>query len=518
MNETSATGHRTYSRRRKPGRPTNLHSAIRAASVAILIGCFSGSNSLAEIGPLNIVFILADDLGWMDVGYQGNDYYETPNIDALAAEGIVFTDAYAASPLCSATRASILTGWAPARQHLTGVTPRSRDGDLYKAFNDHEDWRAPPVYMKTGRSVDIAMQIGQLPLSRVTIAERLREARYVNGFFGKWHLGPDHDKLPQHQGFDVNRGGSPLGWAPKFDPYHLANLRDRQRGEYLTDRLTAEAIEFIDEAVSKQRRFFCYLSLYAVHDPWKSKPEYRKWFASQDDPDGLHANPHYAGMIKSLDDSVGRLVEALNRHGIAEDTIVIFFSDNGAVEEVPLPDGSTLRVTSNDPLRGAKAILREGGTRVPMVVRWTGQSPPGRIERTPVISTDFYPTLLEIAGLEPAPDNPLDGESLVPLIRGSGELEREYLTWFMPHYIHAAGGMDPAAAIRRGSYRLVKLFGSHAELFDLSKDIGEERDLAREFPEIAAELEGLLDAELAAQNAYLPRPNPNYRRPAVVAP
>jgi arylsulfatase A-like enzyme len=474
-------------------------ASLWLVGVVILSGCDTGSRP-------NVVFLLADDLGWMDVGYQGNDYYETPSIDALAAEGIVFTDAYAASPLCSATRASILTGWSPARQHLTGVTPPRRDESYELAFNDAEDWRAPPVFGVTGRHVDLAQQIGQLPLSRVTIAERLREQGYANGFFGKWHLGPDDDKLPQHQGFDVNFGGSGLGWAYKFDPYSLPQLPNRKKGEYLTDRLTDEAIAFISDAVAEERPFFCYVSYYAVHDPLVAKPEHRRHFAAKPDPDGLHGNPHYAGMIKSLDESVGRIVETLDELGVSDDTLVVFVSDNGAVQEVVNAKGTRFRVTSNAPLRGEKAILREGGTRVPMVIRWPGHAAAGRTESTPVISTDFYPTLLELADLEPLPDNVLDGESLVPLIRGTVGLEREVLTWFMPHFILAAGGMDPAAAIRKDHYRLVKLFGSHVELFDLAKDIGESRDLASLLPHVAADLEQRLDAELAIQNAYVPRP------------
>jgi arylsulfatase A len=279
----------------------------------------------------NIVFILVDDLGWKDLGCYGSTFYETPNIDKLSQSGMRFTQAYAAAPLCSATRAAILTGWSPARQHLIGVTPGSRK--KYDGFKDYKSWRDEPEFKKSKAPLLTSKQLGQLnPDNSITIAERLKEKGYATAFIGKWHLGPDADKYPEKHGFDINVGGSHFGWPNSyFSPYKIPNLTDGPKGEYLTDRLTDESLAWMEKQHKQKKPFFLYLSHFTVHGPWQSKDEYTEYFEKKGDANDKQRNSIYAGMIKSLDDSVGRLMVRLRTLGIEKNTLVILASDNGGI-------------------------------------------------------------------------------------------------------------------------------------------------------------------------------------------
>jgi len=456
----------------------------------------------------NIVFILADDLGWKDLGCYGSEFYETPRLDGLARQGAVFSDAYASCPVCSPTRASLLTGKYPAR---VGVT---------QFIGGHT----------AGRLCDVPYH-HNLPLSEHSLAAALGEGGYQTWHIGKWHLG-GHLTLPQSHGFEVNLGGCDWG-LPKqgfFSPYGLPTLEDGPEGEYLTDRLTDEAIALI-EGRDPERPFFLNLWHYAVHIPIEApEPLVEKYRAKakamgldQVEPfdEGepipcahkrgqrvrrrkLQSDPAYAAMVENLDTSVGRLLDALEAAGLAENTIVIFTSDNGGLATA---EGSP---TCNAPLAEGKGWMYEGGTREPLVVRWPGRTPAGSRCAEPVSSVDFYPTLLEAAGLPARPEQHCDGVSLLPLLEGSQEpLEREGLFWHYPHYSNQGG--TPGCSIRSGDWKLIEFFeGGKLELYNLREDVAETRDRSAELPDKAGELHAKLVAWRESVEALVPKPNPNW--------
>ena len=426
----------------------------------------------SEVQKPNFVFILMDDLGWMDLSCYGSRFYETPNIDRLATQGMKFTSAYAACPVCSPTRASILTGKYPARLHLT-------------------DWI--PGYKRENFKLRTPEFKQELPLEEVTIAERLKSAGYVSASIGKWHLGKE-PYYPDKQGFDLNFGGTNLG-HPKhyFYPFGIDNITTGTEGEYLTDRLTAEAEKFIE--ANKDRPFFLYLSHYAVHTPLAGKPEKVEKYKKKVKPGMDQNNPVYAAVIESVDESVGRIMAKLDDLKLADNTVVIFFSDNGGL----------LDVTSNAPLRLGKGHLYEGGTRDPLIVRWPGKVKAGSTCDTPMISTDFYPTMLEMAGLKGSVP---DGVSIMPLLRQKGSIERKTFYWHYPHYHRCT----PGGAIRDGDWKLIEFFeDNHVELYNLKDDLGEKTDLAAKMPEKAGELRKKLADWRKSVNAAMPTPNPDYK-------
>lgn len=445
----------------------------------------------------NFVFILADDLGWADLGCYGSTFYETPSLDRLAAKGMRFTDAYSACSVCSPTRASILTGKYPARLRLTDWLPGRADRPDQKLNR--------PVFLD------------HLPLDEVTLAEALREAGYRTGFIGKWHLG-GVGFYPENQGFDLNIGGCHRGSPPSyFSPYAITNLTDGPKGEYLTDRLTDEALKFIASARGKP--FLLYLSHHAVHTPLQAKAElvekYKAKAARLPAPTGpeflpegtrqvrqIQNHPVYAAMLQSLDESVGRVMDKLAELGLEENTVVIFTSDNGGLST---SEGAP---TSNVPLRAGKGWHYEGGVRVPLLVRWPGAARPGSVCRAPMISTDYYPTLLEIAGLPPRPQQHVDGVSLVPLLKGGARPERPLL-WHYPHYSNQLGA--PGGAVRLGEFKLIEWFEDmRVELFNVREDLGERRDLSAQMPEKTAELRRLLHDWRRSVRADMPTPNRGY--------
>ncbi len=436
----------------------------------------------------NIVMFLVDDLGWADTGFMGSGYYETPAIDRLAAESMVFRSAYANAPNCAPSRACLMSGKYGPRHGIYTV------GD--PARGNHGARRLEPVANKT-----------VLDGSFVTIAEALRSHGYKTASMGKWHLGKD----PTTQGFDVNiagrEWGSPSGGG-YHSPYKYPNLEQPEPGEYLTDRLTDEAIRFIEQ--HQRDPFFLYLTHYAVHTPLQGKSELVEKYRRKK-PTAHHSNPKYAAMIESVDDSVGRVLASLDRLGLTQNTIVIFFSDNGGHSGA----------TSNFPLRGAKGMLYEGGIREPLIVRWPGVTRAGSVCEQPVIGIDFYPTLLEATGADVPADYELDGVSLVPLLRdASAKLQREAIYWHFPCYLQGKGDpgggpfrTTPAGAIRMGDWKLIEWFETgRLELYNLADDIGETRNLSLDQPEKLAELHAAMKRWRTSVDAPIPvTPNPRYR-------
>jgi arylsulfatase A-like enzyme len=455
--------------------------------------------------PPNIVLIVADDLGYADLGVYGSTFYETPNLDRLASQGVRFSDAYAAAPVCSPTRACIMTGKHPARVGVTDYIPGGSRGKLL-----------PAPFTQ------------QLPPAETNLAESLKAAGYATWHVGKWHLGRE-PFFPQHQGFDVNVAGGSAGTARSgfFSPYKLPNLSDGPEGEYLTDRLTDEAIKLI-ESQPKDKPFFLNLWHYAPHIPIQAPEPIVEKYRTKAKKLGLNgkdimvpgepypiekkrdkrvtrrtvqSDPVYAAMIENLDTNVGRLLELIEKSGRADNTVVVFTSDNGGVST---SEGSP---TCNAPLRDGKGFLYEGGIRVPLIIKWPGSKiPPGVIYSGTATSADLMPTLLEMAGAPVLPD--LDGDSLAQSLRNREIVYRPRF-WHYPHYGNQGG--TPSGAIRHGQWKLIEFFeDGRLELYDLTNDVGETKDLAKQEPERVNELHGILTAWRKNVGAKMPTPNPTF--------
>ncbi len=446
----------------------------------------------------NIVFFFIDDLGWTDVGYmyprlgRSQRFYETPNIDRLSSQGMTFLSAYANAPNCAPSRACLMSGQYTPRHGIYTV------GDPRRG--NHRFRKLEPTENTTVLRDDF-----------ITLAEALKTGGYVTASMGKWHLGPD----PTSQGFDVNVAGREWG-SPSGGGYHsplnYPNLAVQEEGVYLTDALTDRALEFLDQ--NRSRPFFLYLTHYAVHTPIQGKPELVEKYRAKPKLDH-HQNAKYAAMIESVDDSVGAVLAKLDDLGLTDNTIVLFFSDNGGFSGA----------TSNHPLRGAKGMLYEGGIREPLVVKWPGVTPPGSTCEEPVIGIDFYPTLLEITATSAPPNYPLDGISFAPLLSNpQGKLARDAIYWHFPCYLQGrgdpAGGpfrTTPAGAVRMGPWKLIEWFETgRLELYNLDQDIGESRNLAEQRPDKLQELHAAMTDWRRRVGAPIPTtPNPRYDPQAV---
>ncbi len=434
------------------------------------------AESRAAIKPNFIVF-LVDDMGWIDPACYGNPFHETPNIDRLAREGMRFTDAYAAGAVCSPTRASLVTGKTPASLNITDFIP------------------GHPFAWAKLKPPQIA---GALPPEEITFAEVLKPAGYVSGSFGKWHLGgPAY--YPDRQGFDEFVVTSGRHFAPKF---RSTPALDVKPGDYLADVLTERAIRFLTD--HREQPFCLYLPHYAVHIPLEAKQALiEKYEQKQRKPEGRVNNPIYAAMVEHIDQSVGRLLKTLEELKLNERTVFIFFSDNGGLYQSASRSGPP--VMTNAPLRDEKGTLYEGGIRVPLIVRWPGVIEAGSICGVPVSSIDVLPTLADLAGVKPA--DSVEGVSLVPLLKQTGEFSREALYWHYPHYHHST----PAGAIRAGDYKLIEFFeDGRLELYNLGNDLGESKNLAEAEPEKAQALHQKLQAWRKSIHAKMPTPNPDY--------
>ena len=461
----------------------------------------------------NVVFVLVDDLGYMDVAPNNPEtFYETPNVTRLARGGMRFTAGYATSPVCSPTRYSIQTGRYGTRVRATNY------------FSGRRKARFAPAPLRD-----------EMPLDEVTIAQALKAEGYATFFAGKWHLGKTPEHWPEKRGYDHNKGGhergGPYGPGRYFTPYGNPRLEDGPEGEHLTERLGRETARFI--AANADRPFFAFLSFYSVHTPLMAPRELKvkyeakakdagldevEAFAEEEQvwPNGkkrrvrtVQAHPTYAGMVESMDRALGVVLDALEAAGVADDTLVVFFSDNGGLST---SEGSP---TSNLPLRGGKGWLYEGGIREPLIVRWPRRVAPDSVCHTPVISTDFYPTLLAAAGATPRPEQHLDGVSLLPLLEG-GEVPERALFFHYPHYGNQGG--FPGAAIRLGRWKLLERFeDGRVHLYDLEADAGEQNDLAAEEPETVEDLRERLHAwyeELGAEFLRARENGPEPWRPA----
>jgi arylsulfatase A-like enzyme len=449
----------------------------------------------------NVLFILADDLGYMDIGANNpNTFYETPNLDALAKKGMRFTSGYAACPVCSPTRASLLTGKYPPR---TGITD-------YIGAAQPQKWNRPTQLLPAPYSE-------QLALEEVTLAEAFKAAGYQTFFAGKWHLGPA-GHWPEDQGFDINMGGidrgGPYGGNKYFSPYGNPRLPDGPPGEHLPDRLATETARFLE--ANRDRPFFAYLSFYSVHTPLMARADLQKKYEEKRARLGLEpkwgvagerkvrlVQDHavYAGMVEAMDQAIGKVLRKLEELQLDGRTIVVFTSDNGGLST------SEGHPTSNLPLRAGKGWLYEGGVREPLIVAAPGVTRAGALDDTPVISPDFYPTLLELAGLPARPKQHLDGVSFVPLLKGDS-LARGPVFWHYPHYGNQGGA--PGGAVREGDWKLIEWYeGNRVELFNLKDDLGERHDLADAQPEKVKALLAKLQAWRQTVGARMPAPNPN---------
>lgn len=500
----------------------------------------------------NVIFFLVDDLGWTDVGYQGSSFYETPNLDTYAKKGVRFSQAYAACHVCSPTRASILTGQYPARLGLTDWLPGRKNFTFQK--------------LKTVETVQ------HLPYNVKTLPQVLKDNGYATAIFGKWHLGEDSASA-RRQGFDVQVPQWNKGWpnGSFFSPYNMKGLEGGVNGEYLTDRLTDEAMKWVEK--NKNKPFFLYLSHFAVHDPIQGrgdlvvkyekkrnalpKQNYTQFIleGNPDDPDPLtrealtaalrdsshqgirifpdrtvkvkqrQDNPQFAAMVESMDESFGKVMSRLSEMGLDNNTIVIFFSDNGGMSaanfgnparKIAQCDQDKVFSTSNVPLRAAKGFLYEGGIRTPMFIYWPNQAVSGTESEVPVISTDFYATILDMIGIEKKPggNNGIDGKSIVPVLKGekagTEKIKEKPLYWHFPHYSNH-GAQSPGGAIRLGDYKLIEYYENNTvQLFNLRNDPSEQNDISRTEPQKVKQLRDMLHAWRKQVNAVMPTSNPQY--------
>lgn len=452
--------------------------------------------ALAQPGkPPNIVVLLVDDLGWGDFGCYGSTFHETPNIDAFARESLKFTDAYAAGPVCSPSRAGLMTGQAPARVHITDYIPGSR--------------------MKGKKLIDAPI-LDALPAGTPTLGTEMKKLGYQTCYVGKWHLGGE-GSLPENFGFDINYGGDAHGepsWPSHyFGPFEAHNLSGYSKNDYLTEVLSDKADSFLEKATQSSRPFFLYLAEYAVHMPLMARDalveKYRRKNGGKNQPD-----PVYAAMVETVDAALGRLRARLKSLGIEQNTIIILTSDNGGISYLA---GKLQPMADNGPFRAGKGFLYEGGIREPLVINWPGVTHPGTTTDVPVTFQDFMPTLLHMAGGSAVPQ-PCDGIDLVPLIRdpaqATPELRERPLFWHYPHY-HGQGG-TPASAMREGDWKLVEwLEDGHIELYNLRMDSGERYPLAMPYEKRAREMLAKLHAWRREVNAPMPSPNPAYVSPAL---
>lgn len=475
------------------------------SSLMLFIGCIS---ALQAQNP-NVVFILADDLGWSDTELYGTShYYKTPNINRLAERGVLFTQAYTSSPVCSPTRCSIMAGQLPSR---TGIV--------------HARCHLPqvsiePSLRKSAPSDNKALDVlysTRLDTSQITLAEILKNNGYVTGHFGKWHLGlAPYDA--KHQGFDV---AVPLKPEGAIENGYLAPWPELEEegfigkpGEHIEDRMAQEAVKFMRK--NKDKPFFLNYWAFSIHSPWSAKPELAEKYAESVDPLSPQRNPVYAAMIESFDDAVGTIIDEIDRLGISDKTIIIFYSDNGGNTFPPTktePVGyEHIPGTNSYPFRAGKGSFYEGGTRVPAIFVWPGKSKANTVNHSVFSSVDLYPTLLDMLGIQPNPDQILDGKSVANAI--NGEQIEHTIFGYRPIYDFS---VIPAAWVRKNDWKLIRFFcdnedqSDRLELYNLNWDVAETKNISNRFPDKVSELNQLIDSFLVATDAVIPIPNPDYK-------
>lgn len=478
--------------------------AIAAAATAPAAGVALAAKRRC---PPNVVFILADDLGWRDTSPYGSRFYETPNMKRLAKRGVMFTQAYAANPLCSPTRASIMTGLWPARIGITAPVCHLPEVKL-------EETVIPKA--RPDQEFLVCDSATRLKQQYYTLAEAIKDAGYTTGHFGKWHLGSGpYD--PLHQGFDVDVPHTPgPGPAGSYvGPWEFpASLNfTGEPGEHIEDRMANEAAKFM--RANKDRPFFLNYWCFSVHSPWDAKKELIEKYAARVDPKNPQRNPLYCAMVRSMDDAVGLLLDTLDDLKLADNTLIVFFSDNGGVHWPGAEAYPDTPITSNSPLRGGKATIYEGGTREPCIIVWPDHARPGSKCGQVVQSIDFYPTILEVAGLKPKNGQEFDGISIVPALKGR-RLSREAIFCYFPHVTGVPDSFAPAVYVRKGDWKLIRFFHDgpnfthRHELYNLKDDLGETTNLANQKPEKVKELDALIERFLEDTRAVLPKPNPDY--------
>lgn len=505
----------------------NYKMPLLASACALPVIAY-GQNAQKQQHP-NVLFVMVDDYGWTDMGYNGSRFYETPNLDRLASESVQFTDGYAAASISSPTRVSLMTGKYPARNGITDWIP-GYQYNLPKEKLSQYKMIVPEIPLN-------------MPLEEVTIAEAMKENGYSTYHIGKWHCAEDSLYYPQYQGFDVNIGGwlkgspngikrSQGGDGAYYTPYRNPYLSDGPKGEYLTDRLATEAIKLLENHDQSQP-FFMYFAFYAVHTPIEAKPEYVEYFKKKAHKMGIdtiqpfttdldwyrkadhkawhwkertiQSDAEYAALIYSMDENLGRLLQALKDNGLEENTIVCLLSDNGGLSTA---EGSP---TCNAPLRGGKGWLYEGGIREPYLIKYPKLNTAGRKCSMPVTSVDFYPTILDMAGLPLKPEQHVDGVSLLPILKGDKSFDRGPIYFHYPHY--GGKGDTPAGAVRDGDYKLLQFYeDNHIELYNLKNDISEKHDLSKAEPEKAARMLKMLEDWRKSCGAKMPVPNPDYKK------
>ncbi len=478
-------------------------TSILATSLAIFASCQNAPRQEAPIQKPNILFILADDFGYHDLSSMGSSYYETPNIDRIAHEGMIFTDGYAACQVCSPSRASIMSGKFTARHGITDWIGARTGEEWRKAGRFNK--LLPPEY------------VHNLPHEYTTLPEALKEAGYKTFFAGKWHLGSE-GSWPEDHGFDINKGGwdkgSPIGGF--YAPWENPRLESGPDGESLTMRLANETADFIK--AHKDTSFFAFLSFYAVHAPLETtRGKWAKYRQKAEDMGiaesafemghfmpirQVQDHPVYAGLVETMDDAVGVVLNTLEELGLADNTIIVFTSDNGGVA------AGDAKATSNKPLRAGKGYQFEGGIREPYFIKVPWLNIAGKKTAVPVTGTDFYPTLLELAGADPRPDEHTDGLSLVPVLKGDVLKERP-LIWHYPHYGNQGG--EPSSIIRQGDWKLIHYYeDERRELYNLKTDVGETNDVSAEHTELTNQLHEQLFALLNEMGARFPEKDPEY--------
>lgn len=470
--------------------------------ILILFFCFlffsCNSKEKTDTKKPNVIFILVDDLGWNDLGYSGSNFYESPNIDSLSKDSYEFLTAYAASSVCSPTRASIMTGKHPARVNIT-------------------DWI--PGFDPKNRPLLGPTDLNQLPLEEITIAEKLKESGYKTFYSGKWHLGSE-GFYPEQNGFDINIGGfekgSPIGGY--YSPWKNPKLNNGPDGEYLTDRLTNESISFIENHDSGEP-FFLFLSFYNVHTPIQPNIKHVDYFKDkliskkdnkvrtrqEDQAISVmnHVNADYASMVYAMDENIGRLITSLKQNNLYEDALIIFTSDNGG-----LSTQRRVAPTSVFPLRGGKGWLYEGGIRIPQLIKPPNHSQNIKIDEV-TVSYDLFPTILDYAGL--SSDQIIDGKSLMPIFKDESKLDRGDVFWHFPHYHGSL--WKPGAAIRSGDWKLIQNYESNTlELYNLKEDIGEMNDLSSTYPKKTQDLLKKLYTLQKESNANSVLVNKNFKK------
>ncbi|MDP6633699.1 MAG: sulfatase [Phycisphaerae bacterium] len=476
-----------------------------AASVLPLTGHAASTGDKKK--PMNVIFILADDLGWSDTTLYGNtSLYKTPNIERLARRGMTFTRAYANSPLCSPTRASILTGQTPARHGSTSPGHHRPEVRMKASVAP----AAAPKHKAIG-----TRSVTRLDTAFPTLGKLMKTAGYQTAHFGKWHLGPEPFSPLQH-GFDVDiphhPGPGPAG--SYVAPWRFRKFKANRPGEHIEDRMADEATGWMKSA-GKARPFFMNYWQFSVHAPFDAKKELIKEYRKKIDPKNEQKSPTYAAMVHSLDDAVGALLDAVDKKGVADRTIVIFISDNGGNMYNRIEADGGVTPTSNFPLRGGKASMYEGGIRVPCIVVWPGVVKPGARSDEIIQASDFYPTLLNGLAIDLPKNHRIDGVDITPALKG-GKLDRKGIFTYFPHSPPVPDWLPPSMSVHSGDWKLIRLFhggrkGAHDyRLYNLAKDIGEKDNLAASHPEKVKTLDRMIENHIKDTKAVVPQPNPRF--------